>query len=942
MASFKVDPLVEYVQPNYLYYVNAVPNDTNFNLQWAHLNTGQIANGASGTADADMDTAEAWDIVSGAPGVVVAVVDSGVDLGHPDLAANIWTNPGEVAGDGVDNDGNGYADDVNGWDFFDDDNDPRDYNGHGSHVAGILGAVGNNGMGVAGVAWNVKIMPLKIGGASGALSSAAGIAAIQYAADNGAKVINASWGGAFFDQALKDAIDAAGTMDVLFVAAAGNSAADSDLSPLYPAAFTSPTILSVANTTQTDGLAPSSNYGPTSVDVGAPGTNIYSTFPSFASSPSRQLIYSLNFDSDPDGAPPAGAVVGGTAGHPLPWTVKSGTESVSIPKALQDSPLGQYADNADSVVLLPAVPRGRDADYEVEYKIKYDLETNFDFLGLVSGVSPSTSSLALFGAHTGTVTGFQSVSVSGAGLSLAMELGERLGFELLTDSTITKDGVKIDDFALYKRDKLVSAHGYAFLTGTSMASPQVAGAAALVRGLLPRATVDQVRSLLLNTVDPLPALSGKVATGGRLNAQKAVAAAQPFVLNDPVLSTPTVAGTSAIVWRWAGLSNAAGYRVRRASDNSDLSGLLPAGTVSWTQTGLGPNSLSKVYVEASNVYDVRASAPLQARTPAAAPSGTAVSAVSFSSATVSWSANGNPAGTAYEAEVSTDNAAFAGFYSGTALTAVAGGLAEATTYYFRVRAVDGDGVPTVYDAVVSVVAPLVPPVTPGLPVTSAGGGLTFAVPSGEVRLDIPPFTFTSDTLVTVAKPSVFPSPVALHFNLTGTGVGADISVLSGEQPLRKVRLTMEYPAANALGLDESTFIIARYDAGAGVWIPLPGTTRDMFARRVSADTDHFSLFQIMALAPSSTVDTVRAFPNPLRPSLPGNGFMTFSSLPAGAKVRIYTLARERVADLVAGASGVAVWDGTNASGANVSSGVYLVRVEGSGGHKIIKVAVQRW
>lgn len=286
VSQYRLDPTVEHVQPNFIYRFYTSPDDTLFPEQWGLHNTGQTVYGITGTQDADIDAPEAWTIATGSHDIVIAVIDTGVAYNHPDLLDNIWVNPGEVAGDELDNDGNGYIDDIYGWDFFDDDNDPLDdaVDGHGTHVAGIIGAVGNNGIGVSGVNWNVSIMAIKIGGAEGFGTTLTGVSAINYAVENGARVINASWGGYDFDQLLYDTIQAAGNAGALFVAATGTAGSDSDAIPSYPDGFDLQNIISVAATDQNDDLSTtnvagatfSSNYGADSVDVSAPGVNVLS------------------------------------------------------------------------------------------------------------------------------------------------------------------------------------------------------------------------------------------------------------------------------------------------------------------------------------------------------------------------------------------------------------------------------------------------------------------------------------------------------------------------------------------------------------------------------------------------------------------------------------------------------------------------------------------
>lgn len=274
---------VKYAEPNYLWYPDEViPNDSEFHYQWALHNTGQafVPSGRTGTLDADIDMVEAWDVITGAPDVVVGVIDTGVMIEHPELAGNIWTNADEIAGNGIDDDSNGYIDDVHGWDFFNNDNtvfDPEDGDDHGTHVSGTIGAVGNNGVGVAGMVWNIKIMPLKFIGPEGGSTDDA-ILAVDYAAANGATLTTNSWGGGGYSQALKDAIEAS---HILFVAAAGNDALDNDLEPHYPSSYDSENIIAVAATDWNDNMAYFSNYGVESVDVGAPGYGILSTVPMF-------------------------------------------------------------------------------------------------------------------------------------------------------------------------------------------------------------------------------------------------------------------------------------------------------------------------------------------------------------------------------------------------------------------------------------------------------------------------------------------------------------------------------------------------------------------------------------------------------------------------------------------------------------------------------------
>jgi subtilisin family serine protease len=281
LQAFQQESLIEYVEPNGLRYLDVtVPNDPDLGDMWGLHNTGQTG----GTPDADIDAPEAWDITTGSSNVVIAVIDSGADLDHEDLAANIWTNPGEIPGNGIDDDSNGYIDDVHGWDFSSGDNDPSPVGGacagHGTHTAGTIGAVGNNGTGVVGVNWNVKIMPLKAFkpflGIFCSAEDADLIAAIEYHTMMGVRISSNSWGGSSPTAAMENAIRASNSV---FVAAAGNENNDNDANPHYPSNYSLSNIVAVAATTHTDDRASFSNYGLTSVDLGAPGDDILSTLP---------------------------------------------------------------------------------------------------------------------------------------------------------------------------------------------------------------------------------------------------------------------------------------------------------------------------------------------------------------------------------------------------------------------------------------------------------------------------------------------------------------------------------------------------------------------------------------------------------------------------------------------------------------------------------------
>ena len=288
---------VAWFEPDAVVRAEQVPNDPGFPNEWGLDNTGQ--NG--GTPGADVDAADAWNITTGSASVVIGVVDTGVDYTHPDLAPNMWVNPGEVPGNGIDDDGNGFVDDVYGYDFADNDGDPGPGTGHGTRTAGIAASAGNDGTGIAGMAWDASIMALKIFSDDGTGSVSAAVEAFNYAAmmrstyGVNIRVTNNSWVVDFKTNSLLSAVRADGDAGILTVAAAGNGSYNVDNSPLYPAAFNLDSVISVAGTDRYDHLADFSVWGPTSVDLAAPGANIYAPTPGGYYSYGSGVSYSTPF-----------------------------------------------------------------------------------------------------------------------------------------------------------------------------------------------------------------------------------------------------------------------------------------------------------------------------------------------------------------------------------------------------------------------------------------------------------------------------------------------------------------------------------------------------------------------------------------------------------------------------------------------------------------------
>ncbi|MCL0062528.1 S8 family serine peptidase, partial [Thermodesulfovibrionales bacterium] len=531
LRQYRRNPLVAHAQPNYLYRMQTspvTPNDPRFDELWGLHNTGQTG----GTPDADIDAPEAWEITTGLSDVIIAVIDTGVNYLHPELVGNMWVNTAELTGvAGVDDDGNGFTDDIWGWDFFDNDNDPMDFHGHGTHVAGTIAAQGNNLAGITGVMWDARIMALKISGVKAFAATSDIVAAINYAVEEGAHIINASWGGpgcwttdASGKSLLRDAIEAAGTAGVLFVAAAGNDGTCNDTTPMFPASYTLPNIIAVAATDPHDNLWTYSNFGATSVDVAAPGVSILSTIPTFSYGTPVPLYNSGGFDADTSGALPAGWV---NMGPNNTWAVTD-IYSLSSPHSFADNPGVNYINDLISTTTLTylndtPITYTKDSRYWLTFDIRYDIASGDWFNIVVS--SDDRATWDIYDGFTGSSGGaFASRAFD---LTLLIEhfrtaAGIYLGFGIDSDASITDEGVYIDNLLLEREPILINpydpATNYSFKPGTSMAAPHVAGLAGLLLSRSPYLTVDQLKELIIAGVDPQAGLAGKMVSGGRINA----------------------------------------------------------------------------------------------------------------------------------------------------------------------------------------------------------------------------------------------------------------------------------------------------------------------------------------------------------------------------------------------------------------------------------------
>ena len=592
VREYEQDPNVEYAEPNYIVHALATtPNDTSFNLLW----------GLNNTKDTDIDAPEAWDITTGSDNTVIAVIDSGLAYNHPDFANNVWTNNVEVNGSAlIDDDGNGYEDDFYGWDFIDGDGYPLDLNEHGTHVAGTIAAQGDNARGITGVMWDAKIMPVRFLGLSGSGSTFDAIAAIKYAYDNGARIMNNSWGGGDFSQSLKDTIEIYAA-DALFIFSAGNTNRNNDTSPLYPASYDSPNIISVAATNDDDDLAWFSNYGSISVDLAAPGVDILSTIPQYSYGAPITVYPPAgtveNFEESTGSLPRQGWDKGGTNSA---WAVTAGT-GVSGTNSLEDSPGGNYANNtfAWAGYMTPIDSSAKGQRYLLSFDWRGDLELNWDWLDIIYSDDGSTWDWIDF--RTGIQSSFTSYTADYTSVSETFD-SFYFGFRIDSDNSDQRDGAYIDNIRLTSEVISITSYNYIYYQGTSMAAPHVTGVAGLLLANDPTLTNLQLKDIILNSVDPIADLSGKVLTGGRLNAYAALLGTSPPAA--PSDLSATVVSSSRIDLSWTDNSSKEdGFRIERKTGISGTYSQIASvgqSVTSYSNTG---RAASTTYYYRVNAYN---------------------------------------------------------------------------------------------------------------------------------------------------------------------------------------------------------------------------------------------------------------------------------------------------------------------------------------------------
>ncbi len=549
VAALKADPAVaDAERDGYSELQATTPDDPRFNELWGLDNQGLNVGGVStSTPGADIDALKAWEKTVGDASVVVADLDDGIRPDHPDLKNRIWNNADEVAGDGIDNDANGYVDDTFGMDFAGAnldlnplvfDNDPTDsvmLGGHGTHTAGTIAAEGNNGQGITGVAQQATIMPLRVCGyrANGASACpfSSQIAGINYAGTNGAKIANMSLGGTGKSDLVRDAL--AANPQTLFVIAAGNDNVDNDLAPRYPCSFDPTTssitgavdnVVCVAASDQNDGKASFSNWGKTRVDLAAPGTQTMSTY-----------TYSERFSDDFE-----------KPGFPAGWSTDGWIRVATSPQgsAALTNDTASQGEGISRFVTSPALNLTGDNRCLVQSteSLQRSGADSLRWEVLVDGVAVINEVLSA--TYAGSFS--DAITTTGAGphtLSVRYTYTKQAG-------GASTNGFWLDRWAVncWTPPGSEGSGDYAFLQGTSMATPHVTGAAALLAAYEPSATTMQLKQALLSSVDPNAAFDVNglrpVSTGGRLNADKALSAVDALITPETSISSAPSGGTA--------------------------------------------------------------------------------------------------------------------------------------------------------------------------------------------------------------------------------------------------------------------------------------------------------------------------------------------------------------------------------------------------------------
>jgi len=489
IKALQADPDVELVEPNYLRYVSVVtPNDTSFSSQWSLKNTGQN----SGTSGADVQFLHAWAMDRRSTSeVVVAVIDTGMDITHPDLAANVWTNPAEIPGNLIDDDRNGCVDDVHGYDTLNNTSSVVDSGSHGTHVAGTIAAVAGNSLGIIGVQYRAKVVPVKVSSDGSSIPTSAVINAFNYVlklkqAGANLVAINASFGSSTYSNSEVAAITALRDAGIVVCAAAGNAASNNDSVPSYPASYNTSNIISVASIDNKNLLSSFSNFGATSVDIGAPGSDILST---------RPLGDVINT---------AAVRVNSTSYVAALLTFSGITGPAGLTKSIYNCGYGYPADFPPAVSgNIALIQRGSST------------ASSFTFASKVTNAMNAGAVAVLIYDNTGssaTAPPEWTLGTSGNWIP-ALRITQASGMSILANALPVSTTLSVT------RDPTLA---YQSLSGTSMATPHVTGAVAFAAMNFPSENMSQRIDRILGHVTPLPALTNKTTTGGSLSLLKII------------------------------------------------------------------------------------------------------------------------------------------------------------------------------------------------------------------------------------------------------------------------------------------------------------------------------------------------------------------------------------------------------------------------------------
>lgn len=485
IAEAECNPDVEFAEPDYIRKISTVANDPYYPSQWAL---------------ADIEASRAWDLTTGDGGIKIVIIDTGVNVNHPDLVPNI----------------------IDGWDFVDNDNWAMDVYGHGTKMAGVASGRGNNGIGISGVSWNSSIMPLRAGNASGELYVSAIVQAIDYAVASGAKIISASYAGSTYSSAEYESMSHAAVAGLLFVAAAGNDGANLDCCPVYPAAYNLPNLITVASVNPEGKLSSFSNFSMSRVHLAAPGERIWST------SHSIREVYSASFDES-DG------------GWTLDKWIRTSSHSYSPGYSLSNSiDNGRYENNVSATAVSPAISLVGAAGSRLHYEFCGSSELNCDFLSVDVSVNGGAWS-----SRTIYVNNVPFTRLSGSTLNtwkLAyVDLGEfdgqssvRFRLHFTSDGVNTDEGFFIDNIKIMAGATAAGTYGSG--SGTSFSAPHVAGLAGLIWSKYPAYSAEQVKNVIFNSVTKSSSLKGVVFTGGKMNAFQALNNPKPDTVFQPTVA----------------------------------------------------------------------------------------------------------------------------------------------------------------------------------------------------------------------------------------------------------------------------------------------------------------------------------------------------------------------------------------------------------------------